>query len=276
MTDDAVDGRLAAGELVSVHRGVFQHAAAAQAPQGVLLGAVLGGGDDAVASHRSAQWLHGLRATPPRPEITVPATDKPLQRGTIVHRTNRLDAVDVCTVSGVRSTSIPRTLLDLGAVLSFEAVEAVVQDAIIRDLTAIPEVVALLDRVGGRGRRGTGPLRAIVRQSMPDEKLQSVLEHRLYELIGRAGLPTPELQHHVVLASGADVFLDAAWPRSKVACEADGRRWHSTKADFERWLIRDRALKELGWDVRYYGWTDVVERTLATIHELAALRALLT
>jgi very-short-patch-repair endonuclease len=267
-----IDRLIASGTLVEVHRGVFRHAAVPETSINRLLASVLAAGADAVASHRSAAGLHELRSARLwKPELMSPAKDKPLISGAYVHRTKQLDREDVCVVKGVPATTVPRTLLDLGAVVPFETVERMAQDAIIRKLTTELHLVALLDRVGRRGRSGTGPLRAIVRQSLPDDRLQSQLERHLAELIVAAALPPPSPQHHVRLASGADVFLDFAWPARMLACEADGRRWHSTKADFERWLLRDRALKELGWDVRYFGWTDVVERRRATLHELTAL-----
>lgn len=55
------------------------------------------------------------------------------------------------------------------------------------------------------------------------------------------------------------------------AAEADGRRWHATRKDYEAGLIRRRQLQQLGWDVRYYGWTDVVEQAATVVDELRRL-----
>lgn len=263
---------LRTGTLAAIHPGVYLHAAVPTSREALLLAAILAGGNGTVAARRSAAALHGLRAIPwSRPEILTPAADKPLLDGVHVHRTRRLDAVDTCLVGGIPATAVGRTLLDLGALLPFETVELAAQDAIIRNLVRVEDLAAVLERVGRRGRPGTATLRAIVSQSLPDERLQSELERLLHDLIKRAPVEAPELQHHVVLPNGRDAYLDFAWPRTMTAAEADGRRWHATRRDHEAGLVRRRQLQQLGWDVRYYGWADIVERSLVVIDELCDL-----
>ncbi|HSH60985.1 MAG TPA: hypothetical protein VK988_15375, partial [Acidimicrobiales bacterium] len=50
--------------------------------------------------------------------------------------------------------------------------------------------------------------------------------------------------------------------------EADGRRWHSTRAEFERDLVRSRAIVSAGWRHYRYGWTDVHQRGMALRAEI--------
>jgi hypothetical protein len=171
-------------------------------------------------------------------------------------------------VNGIPVTTIPRTLLDLGAVVPYEVVEHATQDAIIRKLVEPGSLVAVLERVGGRGRRGTAALRSVVRHALPDEKLQSMLELKLLALIQRLGVEPPEPQHELVCADGRRVRLDFAWPALRIAVEADGHRWHSTSAQLRRDLARSRSIQASGYAHHRYGWADVVETPMLTVDEL--------
>src|SRR5207245_11482753 len=135
---------------------------------------VLAAGAGSAASQRSSARLEGFRDVPIyRPEITVLTTDLPLHSGVHVHRTNLLAPLDVKLVQGIPCVAEPRTCLDLGAVLPYELVEPIVQDAVIRKVVTHEDLFAILERVGGPGRRGTATLRAVVRGALPDEKLES-------------------------------------------------------------------------------------------------------
>ncbi len=274
MLDGAIERRVDAGVLVPLHQGVYRHAAAPATTEARLVAAVRASGAGAVASHRSAAWLHGLRDTPrSRPEVTLPGRRLPLLGGVIRHRTDTLEAPDVTSVRRVPCTSVPRTLLDLGAVVPFEVVELATQDALIRNLTTSVDLVCVLERVGARGRRGTAALRAVVRESLAPDAIESRLEVDLLRLVESSFVPPPVLQHEITLPGGGRARLDLAWPELRVAVEADGRRWHSTRRDFERDLTRSRAITAAGWRHYRYGWTDVHQRPAAVRAELEAVFA---
>lgn len=134
-------------------------------------------------------------------------------------------------------TTLPRTLLDLGAVVPFEVVDKAAEDAMITSGVSAVELICVLERVGRRGRRGTAALRAVVRSSLPPEGIESRLELDLLRLVERCPVPAPVLQHPIVV-DGRCFRLDAAWPNHSSAVEGDGRRWHSTRDEFERDLTR--------------------------------------
>jgi hypothetical protein len=185
LTREELLRRRESGLLLPVHVGVFRHAAVPLTWRTRLAAAVAAGGEGAVASHRSAARLHGLADVPWwRPEVTTCATDLPRAGGVQFHRTNMLDELDVTVVDGIRCTTIARTLLDLGGVLPFEMVHATIEDAVIRKLVTKLELIAVLERVGGRGRRGTASLRASLRSELP-EHLESELERRMWALFPR-------------------------------------------------------------------------------------------
>ncbi len=272
VTDREIDYRLQRGMLVRFHEGVYRHAAAPASSTGRLLAAVLACGAGAAASHRSAAALHGLRTgASSRPEVTVRRCRLPRHENVLLHRTNLLEPVDITTVNRVPVTTIPRTLLDLGSVVPVEKVELAAQDAIISDLVSTVDLICVLERVGTRGRRGTAALRAVVHAGLPPQGVASQLELRLLRLIEQCQLPPPILQYELRLPDDRRVRLDAAWPELRVGVDADGRRWHSTRQEFEHDLQRSRAITAAGWRHLRYGWADVQQRGRSVRHEIAAV-----
>lgn len=276
LTDRQIDLQVEAGVLVTMSRGAYRHAAVDLDWRVRLTAAVLAAGEGAVGSHRSAGRLHRLDDVPRwRPEITVPTLDLPIVGGAHVHRTNLLDPLDVTEVDGIPCTALPRTLLDLGGVLPYELVEHIVQVAMIRKQIAPPALLGVLERVGGRGRRGTASLRAIIRHALPDDRIESLLEHLLHELLlevcRELGIEAPEVQFELVCADGRKVRLDFAWPRRRHAIEADGLRWHGTRRQRERDAARTASIEATAWRRDGLGWTAVHDRPAATKHELRRL-----
>jgi hypothetical protein len=257
LTREALLRRRESGLLVPMHVGVFRHAAVPLTWVGRLHAAVLAGGAGAVASHRSAARLHGFAGIPRwRPEVTVRATDLPRARGIQFHRTNLLDPIDVVVIDGIPCTASARTFLDLGGELPFEIVHDAIEDAVIRKLVTRLQLVAVLERVGGRGRRGTAGLRASLRAELPED-LESELERRLWKLLppGHGLIP----QYEVSCIDGRRVRLDWGDPERKIAIEANGHRWHATTKRLRSDMARRRSIQASGWDHYEYGWADVME-----------------
>lgn len=247
---------------------MFRHAAASPSWEGDQL-ALLAAGPGCAASHRAAARMHRLDLPVRSPiELTVPASDLPRQRGCRIHRTNLLEHLDVVQVRSMPVTSVARTLLDLGAVVPVALVEQAAQAAIIERAVGLGDLVSVLERVGGRGRRGTAALRAVVRGSLPDERLESVLEHALHRLLLQLPGPSAVPQFELAVGPSHTVRLDFAWPDRRIAVEADGHRWHATRRDLTRDLQRSRAIQAAGWRHHRFGWSDIRERPDATLAEL--------
>ena len=270
VSDREVEHLIALGLLVVVHTGGYRHAAVPFDGRARLLAAVWGAGALAVASHRSAAWLWELRDVPRwRPEVTVAGRSRRSPTRVTVHRTDRLEPLDITTCEGVPVTTVPRTLLDLGAATDLAVVRQATQDAVIRNLVQPEDLLCVLERVGRRGRRGTAALREVVGHSFLDARLESRLEQQLFEIVLRCEVPPPVLQHELRCVDGRRVRLDFAWPDQRVAVEADGRRWHATTADFERDRARGNSITASGWSLYRFGWSDVRERragVVASIH----------
>jgi len=114
------------------------------------------------------------------------------------------------------------------------------------DVRAIQAVVAR-----GHGRRGVGALAAALAEARtrPLSDTRSELERRFVDLIESTGLPPPATN---VLVEG--FLVDAVWPRKRLVVELDGRRYHHTRAAFERDRIRDAALQVAGYRVLRITW----------------------
>ncbi|MDQ6725040.1 MAG: hypothetical protein M3066_02535 [Actinomycetota bacterium] len=162
-------------------------------------------------------------------------------------------------------------MLDLAAVEP-TLVKGALDDALVRGLTTLGSMRRTLDRVSGQGRAGSTLLRDLVVE-LPAGRAptESPLEDRLVRLLRHHGLPEPVRQHEVALPDGGVARIDLAYPEVKLGIEADGRIWHSGRADFARDRRRANHLAGLGWTLLRYGWADLHRgRDLAT--EVAGLR----
>jgi predicted transcriptional regulator of viral defense system len=117
--EDAIDHRLASGRLVRLHRGVYALGHAELRREGRALAVVLTAGPGAVLSHRSAAAHWGLRPWGGSfVELTAPGRAGIRRRpGRFVHRSASLSPAEATIERGVPVTTVPRTLLDLAAVV---------------------------------------------------------------------------------------------------------------------------------------------------------------
>src|SRR5919108_398159 len=110
-----IDRRVRKGTLLPVHRGVYRVGHRAPSVEARYLAAVRACGDRAVLSGRAAGYLLGvLKGSAPPPEVTTPTKRRP--KGVKV-RESPLERADVGTWRGIPVTTVPRTLVDLAAVL---------------------------------------------------------------------------------------------------------------------------------------------------------------
>ena len=239
--------RLVTNRWDELHPGVYRLAGTPTSWRQELLAACLTFGEEAVASHRAAAGLWKLDGVAPGTvEITVPR-GRSRRRPITFHEVN-LPAVDLTSVDAIPVTTPARTLIDLAAVLPRDIIEEALDDALRRRLTSISR---LRWRIAELGRRpGIVVVRKLIRaRTDAGETPQSVLETRLMRLIKQARLPTPICQHEVRERGRLLEVVDFAYPEARVAIEADGYRWHSGRARWERDLARRNRLTSRGWRV---------------------------
>lgn len=233
------------------------------------MAACLHAGPGAAASHRAAAVLWGMTGVKDRVvEIVTPRRLR--SPGIVVHQTE-VGLRSVTQVGPIPATDPTRTLFDLGAVAPAWVVESAVDDALRRRLTTLADLWGLLEAAGGRGRRGTGVLRSLLRDRDPrSAPPESALESRLARLLREAGVPPPTPQLEVPVGGGRTARIDFAWPDAMVAVEADGYRYHSGRASWEHDLARRNALTGSGWRVIHVTWHDVSRRPEATVATIRA------
>ena len=242
---------------------------------------------DSVVSHLSAAVLHALPIWGPDPsrvQVTRTERGRGKRRGHVHLHVAALDPAEVTLIRGVRVTSMARTVVDLGRSSPFE--QAVMAgDAALRAGCPLGEMQTVLDRA--RSRPGVAAARRAVgfldgRSESPGESLSRVTFSRL-------GLPIPEPQFSVYDLRGRLVGrTDFCWEAQRTLGEFDGKTKYGAllrpgqrpEDVAYREKRREDALRDLGWQLVRWSWTDLSSpRTLADrIHRAFArgkqLRAL--
>jgi hypothetical protein len=254
--------RLHQGRLHTVHRGVYAVGHHALNQDGRWMAAVLAAGDGAVLSHRAAAALSALWP-PSHLEVTVGRPRRAL-RGISVH-VSSLAHDEVTAVRNIPVTTLPRTLLDLAAILPPHKVERVVNEAEVRRLSDPLSIADLVERYPRR--RGIATIRAILNNlEIGGAVMRSELESRFLAFVRESGLPLPQLNAHPL--GGRWLECDCVWRAQRVVVELDGRAAHFTKAAFERDRARDRVLTAHGWRVVRVTWAQLQHEPEAVAADL--------
>jgi very-short-patch-repair endonuclease len=260
--------RVSTGRWVKVAEGVYRIGGAQVTVESQVLAAVLAGGDGAVASHRTAGLLWGLDGCRPgMPEVTVPRGRRYRPAGVRVHQSTDLHLVRPVLRNGIPTTPPARTLLDLGAVVPLGRVHLALDDARRRRLVTWDDLLATLVAHARRGRGGVAKLRAILDEHFGEVAVtDSGFERLVVARLVQAGLPTPMLQHEVVV-DGRTFRLDLAYPDRRVAIELDGSV-HLRRDVWEADHARQNALVLAGWVVLRFTWRDYLERAPFLVAEV--------
>jgi len=235
------------------------------------LAACLAAGPNAVGSHRAAVavwWLDGGRESVV--ELTAAQPYCPRPHGVVLHRTIRWDPVDRTVHRLIPVTSVNRTLIDYGAVAPRLLVERAVEDAFNRRLTTEGALRRRLAQVGGRGCRGAGVLRRVLDERPLGKPARSGFEVILRDLLRQFGLDDGLWRNYEIRDKTGRIVaeVDLADPIRRIALEADGGRWHTTRRARLRDLERQELLESLGWTVIRFTWDEVVhhpERAIARV-----------
>ena len=165
--------------------------------------------------------------------------------GIIVHSYD-LDAREIHTVSGIRTTTPERTAFDIGR--SWPPNRSIpILDALASATDfKVPDVVALADvKPGSRGIRG---LRSVLK--LVDGGAESPQESRVRLLLVGAGLPPPETQIEFTDEVGiARIRVDLGWRNWRVAVEYDGVQHWSDRYQRSWDIDRIALLEAMGWAI---------------------------
>ena len=183
-------------------------------------------------------------------------------KGVRTRRSRRINARDATTVRGIPATTVPRTLVDLAAVLRLDDLARACHEAGVRYRTTPSQVDAVL------AQRPTSPgaakLRAVLRGDV--RVTLSRLERSFLTLLRGARLPLPQTNRHA-----GERRVDCHWPRQRLTVELDGYRYHQSRHAWERDRRREREARARGDEFRRFTYGDVVEDPRYMLMELREL-----
>ncbi len=247
LTTDQIQRRLDTGVWVRMDTGVYRLRSVAPTWRQRLRAAILSR-PRAVVAGISAAYLLGFDAVgPTRPEILVPFRGNarsPLAR---VIRSRRYDEIATVDVGGFEATSVAETILTLAMVMPYSGLERLLDHELAKERVEIHDFGPIFDRLEYARIRGLGGLRRIVYERSADafQAPTSQLERMLYRLLEHDELPSYSRQLPITYPR-LDATVDAFIPQWRLIVEADGRRWHTRRDDFERDRARDNAATAAG------------------------------
>ena len=260
------------GTLVAEGAGVFRASLYPTTWHQRVMIAALSVDESAVASHETAAAV--WRLIDFRPDvihITV-RRRRWRSRDFVVHRSTDLAPEHIQSMEGIPTTSVARTLIDMGSTAGPAQTERALDNALRRGLVSLGLLTEMVDELARQGRRGVPVVRELViqRRSWTDST-ESELEDQFRRLLTRAGVPLPTSQFEVRSGDGALVGrVDFAYPDTCVLIELDGYAYHSDPAAFVRDRERQNALMLAGYQVLRYTASDLRTRPEAVVTEVAS------
>jgi very-short-patch-repair endonuclease len=257
-----IDRALRSGRLHRIHHGIYSTVAPELlADDGLLIAAVSAAGAGALLSHGTAAWRWQIIPAPPAAiELAVP-WPRAAPKGLTLFESGRLRPDDVTTNGRFRTTSVPRTLLDLAARYDHQALLRALAEAEFHHDLRPSDIRATLRR----GHSGSARLRAALQAHAPGHgQVKSDLERRFRALLIRRRIELPARNQPL-----GPWTVDCLWPDRRVAVELVGRqhaRPHQADSDDDRdmWLRRNRYVP------RRYGTKQVDEQPDVVIADLLA------
>ncbi len=252
------------GQLTRIRRGAYLDPTTGLSGQRALVLATAAGlRNGSAVSHVSAAVLHALplwRAGTVRVHVTrsPPAAGSGSSR---VHlHVARLPEDDLTVVDGVVTTSLARTVVDLGRSLSFESAVVTADAALASGRLTPTHLHYCLARMGPV----PGSRRASRVVAFADGRGESVGESRSRVLLHRLGLPPADLQVRLRRPDGPVIArCDFGWRDHRTVGEFDGRVKYRADggSDPAETLFREKRredeIRDSGWEVARWTWADL-------------------
>jgi hypothetical protein len=259
----AISRRLAGGRLTVVLPGVFAISGVPTSQLQRFMAACLWAGDGAVASHRAAAslWeIEGFASAPVEISLAGRRTQPP--KGVICHQVASLPPGDVTRRQGIPVTTPSRTLLDLGAVAGKRRVERAMHQLLRRGLTSVAKLERTVSEARGKGHRGVGVLRGILKACGPAYvPPESELEAAVFNMFRGSGLPMPVPQYRIRDDDGNVILrADFALVEDRLIMPVDGYSVHSDREAWYEDRRKRNAVVALGWGILSLTYDDVCNR----------------
>jgi len=235
------------------------------------MAAVLSGGNETAASHRTAA---ALWECPSCPATTIEVTSlRQLRRnGVKAHQTSRLERSEIRRRPSIPVTDPERTLIDLAAVVDRDSVEVALDHLLSNRFTTVDRIERRLRVLDGPGWRGTRKVRSLLELRRPEDGIaESPLETKLFQVLRRGRVRLPQRQ--VVITDGTKFVgrVDLAYPEPRLILEAQSFKHHSSRKAWTKDVMKRRDLHILGWRVLEVTWHDVTEGRMEFLRKLRKL-----
>ena len=268
VTSDQIRSLLERGLLVAVHRGVYRDPAAPQTLDQRALAAVLAGGAGAVASHRLAVALWGMRNYQCQlNEITAPGVHE--IPTVFSHRSKRPPEQTI--LRGVPVTSTARTIIDVAPQVGGAIIGRWLEQWVSTKLLSLDDLERVM--AACKGHAGV----PITHSALSDRTIihataDSPPEAALGILLHEAGLPPLTLHHLVTVSSGTQFELDWSYPELMAAFEMDGYGVHLRSVDaFDHDRFRRNELELDGWKILNFTKRQVERRSSVVVRQVRRL-----
>lgn len=260
LTEAQISHRLETSIWLRIVTGVYASSSSTPTWERQLHAAVLSHPGCLVAG-RSAGRLHrmeGYRKS--RPEILVPFDGNGRSPIARVIRSRNFESISTQVVSGFLTTTIAETILTLSLRIYPSMIERIVDRELAAGRLAVHDFDPILQRLEYAKQPGLGSLRRIVgaRIDTAYQPPTSELEAHLYKLLDSPHLP-PHRRQLPISFDNVTATVDAYVPAWRLIIEADGRRWHTRQADFERDRARDNAAAAAGFGVVRFDYRMLTE-----------------
>lgn len=213
------------------------------------MASVLAAGPGAGLSHVDAARLWGIWRASRGSDVVhvVSATPRRNVPGVRVHRARNLSRSDITSRAGIPVTTVSRTLLDLGDMLTPYQLAYVIHEADFRNWLDVEQLQELIASHSGRAAVTT-LARALDLNASGSAGTRSFLEDRFLAMLDRRGIAPPLVNVQVELPDGPSIEVDMVWPAARVVVEVDGPG-HDRAPSRARDQARDARLASAGWHV---------------------------
>lgn len=218
---------------------------------------------------RTAAAVQGATGFRPGPiELAIPVNSSTRHPFATLHRfagalTTRMDGFQVTTPA--------QTMFDCAMFVGPMKVERAVDDFLASGAMLLRDLVERAEFYAGSRRPGLPVMQRLIAERSDDawEAPASELEVLLFALLDRLQ-PEPIVlrQHGLPWRATRPGRVDALLPEHRLILEADGRRWHTRVADFDRDRWRDNEAVAHGYRVQRFTWLhlhDMVDDALALL-----------
>ena len=254
-----IDRRIRSSQWVVVAPGVYSLPEVERSWHRDLMAACLEAGPGALASHQAAAALHHLAPFHPGPVVVMlHHGDHQLLTLGDLRQTTDLKPHHHAEVDRIPVTTVPRTLVDLAAVVRPGRLRFAVEDALAAKACSLAELTHCYEELRRPGKRGMRDLGLVLKALGPGpDRPISQLERLLLKVLREGGLPEPIREYDAPWDRSAPGRVDYAYLWWRIILEADSRRWHIRERDFEVDRRRDRLAQLAGWDVYRFTWQDL-------------------